>query len=532
MNSKKINIFIFLLFFFLSLILCGNNENEIDDINKQKKNAEKFFSTLDFSSVITYDDSNYITRIKNDKPLLMYIYEPSCIECQETIPIFIKFSDFLKKNKTDLTMARVNAKENPEFSKDYKIKEFPTLLYIGRDRQVLEYKYEVNEYNLLKFVNKKIWDEVLKFETMLEVNNTVNDTKYKEHQVFVLSTLAFDHKKEMFNKIAHENDREIFIQCFSIECYNEYNEDIVIYKDFDEKVILYSDHFKSGADRLEIDKIKKFIMRYSVEAGGLLANEFFLLSKDYKRKMIIYFRNSEDSEQTAHDKDIKQAGLEIRKKIGYTFVSDIRGNEFWEKTADDFVISESELPALVYVDKINLKERQKCKTYRINNVDLSKLNRDYVLRFARDVEKKKYSRDLRTEFPPENIDINSPFRIVVGRTYDKEIIGAKQNILIIFTKAKYACDICDKYIEIVKEFKDTSEIKDNMIYAIINGDKNEARGISFKEEDLPFIYFYTNGEQTKSKYKFKPKEMEKITKEYLELFIRESLKGNDVKEDL
>jgi hypothetical protein len=336
----------------------------------------------------------------------------------------------------------------------------------------------------------------------------------------------------MFNKIAHENDREIFIQCFSIECYNEYNEDIVIYKDFDEKVILYSDHFKSGADRLEIDKIKKFIMRYSVEAGGLLANEFFLLSKDYKRKMIIYFRNSEDSEQTAHDKDIKQAGLEIRKKIGYTFVSDIRGNDFWEKTADDFVISESELPALVYVDKINLKERQKCKTYRINNVDLSKLNRDYVLRFARDVEKKKYSRDLRTEFPPENIDINSPFRIVVGRTYDKEIIGAKQNILIIFTKAKYACDICDKYIEIVKEFKDTSEIKDNMIYAIINGDKNEARGISFKEEDLPFIYFYTNGEQTKSKYKFKPKEMEKITKEYLELFIRESLKGNDVKEDL
>ena len=46
---------------------------------------------------------------------------------------------------------------------------------------------------------------------MLEVNNIVNDT-YKEHQVFVLSTLAFYLKKEMFNKIAHDNDREIFIQ--------------------------------------------------------------------------------------------------------------------------------------------------------------------------------------------------------------------------------------------------------------------------------------------------------------------------------
>jgi len=107
----------------------------------------------------------------------MYIYDPSCWECQEGISVFIKFADFLKENKTDLTMARVNAKENPEFSKDYKIKEFPTILFIGRDRKVLEYKYEVTEYNLLKFTNKKVWDEVLKFETMLEVNNTVNDIK-------------------------------------------------------------------------------------------------------------------------------------------------------------------------------------------------------------------------------------------------------------------------------------------------------------------------------------------------------------------
>ena len=161
-------------------------------------------------------------------------------------------------------------------------------------------------------------------------------------------------------------------------------------------------------------------MRYSVEAGGQLANEFFLLSKNYKRKMIRYFRSSEDTERTAHDKDIKEAGLEIRKKIGYTFVSDIQGNYFQEKTARDFVISQSELPVISYVNRINLKERQKCKTFRINNVDLSKLKRDFVLRFARDVEKKKYYRDLKTEFPPENIDINSPFRIVVGRIYDKK----------------------------------------------------------------------------------------------------------------
>jgi len=533
MKSQKIILYINIFFIFASIIYCAHKENEPGDINENNLNKDNFFSTLDFSTVVKYDDSNYIERIKNDKPLFIYVYDPSCLDCQKTIPIFISLSDFLKKNKTDIVMARVNAQENPEFSKDYKIKDyFPTLIYIGRDRIPLEYKYEITRYNLLRFLNKKLYGDTLEFEELAQVNKTVADKKYKKHQVFVLSTLAFEHKKEIFNKYAHENDREIFIHCFSIECYNEYNEDIVIYKDFDEKIILYSDHFKSGADRLEIDKVRKFVMRYSVEAGGLLENEFFLLSKDYKRKMIIYFRDSNDEEQIKYDKVIKEAGLEIRKKIGYTFVSDIKGDEFYEKVAEDFAIAKHELPTLLYVDKINLKERKKCKTYRITNVDLSQLNRDYVLRFAKDVQKNKYSRDLKTELPLENNgdNIDTPFKKVIGRTYDKEIINQKKNILIAFIDTKNTCELCNKYLEVMKEYKQNNE--NDMVYAYIDGTKNEARGISFNENDLPFIYFYTNGESNKSKYKFKPSNEENINKEHLELFIKEALKGNDVKEDL
>ena len=533
MNYSKLALFIFLLLKLSCLIYASHQEDDNRDVNEKLKDSFNFFNTLQFNSVVKYDDKNYITRIKNDKPLLMYVYSTTCEECQETLPIFISFSDFLKKNKTDITMAGVNGLENPEFCKDYKIKDYPTLLYIGRDRKLLEYKYEVNEYNLLKFVSKKIYGDVLNFETMAEVNKTVADKKYKKGQVFVLSTLAFDYKKDLFNKIAYENDREIFIQCFSIECYNEYNEDIVIYKDFDEKAILYSEHFKSGSDRLEADKIRKFISRYSVEAGGELANEYFLLSKDYKRKMVIYFRDANDENQVKYDTYIKEAGLELRKKIGYSFVSDIKGNDFMEKIAQDFVISPSELPTLLYVDKINLKERKKCKTYRITNVDLNKLNRDYVLRFVKDVQKNRYSRDLKTEFPPKDSDKdNNGLKIVVGRTYDRDIIREKKNVLITFISSKSQNELCNKYLEAVKGYRQSIENEDKMVFAVIDGSKNEARSISFNENDLPFIYFYTNGESNKSKYKYKPNDNEKVNKEYLDLFIKEALKGNDVKEDL
>ena len=532
----------FLLFIYISLFSLlspAHNDNEVDDINDVLFNIrteDDYFQKVDFKNVVTYDDSNYVTRIKNDKPLLMFIYAPYEPQCQQSVDIFVSMADFIKNNKTDLTMAKVNVKDNKDFAKEYKIDDVPKLIFIGRNRKVVEYKQEITYYNLLRFINKKLYGNALEFEKLEEVNATVADPKYKKNQVFVLSTLAFEFKKEIFNNYAEENDREIFIHCFSIECYNEYNEDIVIYKHFDEKIILYSDHFKSGADRLDVDKIRKFVMRYSIEAGGLLENEYFILSKNYKRKMIIYFRDSKDENQTKYDKVIKEAGLEIRKKIGYTFVSDIAGDDFAKKISENFVIAKHELPTLLYVDKINLKDFKKCKTYRITNVNLDNLNKNYVFKFVKDVQKNRIYKDLKTQFPPDpalNINLNSPYKIIVGRTYDNEIVRNKKNVIITFVDRKNKCDLCDKYLEVIKQYKEKLEEKNKYEFAVIDGANNDARGISFIESDLPFIYFYTNGERNKNKYLFKPEDKgQEISVEKLEIFIKETLKSNDAKEDL
>jgi hypothetical protein len=257
-----------------------------------------------------------------------------------------------------------------------------------------------------------------------------------------------------------------------------------------------------------------------------------MLSKEYKRKMIIYFRDGNDENQVKYDKVMKEAGLEIRKKVGYTFISDIKGSDFYQKVAEDFVISPSELPTLLYVDKINLKDRKKSKTYRITNVDLTKMTKEFVFKFVKDVQKNKYYRDLRTEFPDsDNTNVNSPFKKVIGRTYDKLVLDEKRNVLITFIDNKNKCEMCQTYLDIVAKYKEENN-NENIVYEVIDGARNEARGFTFTESELPFIYFYTNGESIKSKYKFKPKEKENLTKERLDLFIKEALKGNDMKEDL
>ena len=536
----KKNYFLTLIYIILlSYVHPAHDGEEIDDINDilfNIKTEDNYFDKLDFKNVVTYDDKNYITRIKNDKPLLMFIYTPYDSNCQSAVQIFVSMADFIKNNKTDLTMAKVNIYDNKEFAKDYKIDDVPKLLFIGRDRNVLEYKQEITYYNLLRFINKKLYGNALEFEKLDEVNATVADPQYKKNQVFVLSTLAFDFKKEVFNKYAAENDREIYIHCFSIECYNEYNEDIVIYKHFDEKIILYSDHFKSGSDRLDVDKIRKFVMRYSVEAGGVLENEYFMLSKSYKRKMIIYFRDEKNENHTKYDKYIKEAGLEIRKKIGYTFVSDIKGNDFMKNVGESLVIAQHELPTLLYVDKINLKDLKKCKTYRITNVDLNKLNKEYVFKFVKDVQKNRILKDLKTQFPPDpslnSNNIDAPYKIILGRTYDKEVVNEKKNVLITFVDRKNKCDLCNEYLDVIKQYKETLENKNSLVFAVMDGANNEARGIPFEEKDLPFIYLYTNGEKHKTKYKYNPEKKEEISVEKLDLFIKETLKANDAKEDL
>ena len=177
-------IFIFLLL--LSLTFCAHNEGEVDDIDDVLFNIrteDDYFQKLDFKNVVTYEDSNYISRIKKDKPLLMYIYAPYVPECQQTIETFVSMANFIKNNKTDLTMAKVNIKDNKEFAKDYKINDVPKLLFIGQNRKVVEYKQEITYYNLLRFINKRLYGNALEFEKLEEVNATVADPQYKKNQV-------------------------------------------------------------------------------------------------------------------------------------------------------------------------------------------------------------------------------------------------------------------------------------------------------------------------------------------------------------
>ena len=151
-------------------------------------------------------------------------------------------------------------------------------------------------------------------------------------------------------------------------------------------------------------------------------------------------------------------------------------------------------------------------------------------------KKNRYYKYLKKKFLPDPLSstyMNGIYKIIVGRAYDNKIIRNKKNVIITFIDKKNKCDLCDKYLEVVKQYKNNLGNKNNFEFAVIDGANNDARGIQFIESDLPFIYFYTNEEKNKSKYMFKPEDKgQDISIELLEKFIKDTLKSNDVKGDL
>jgi thiol-disulfide isomerase/thioredoxin len=119
MNSQKLSLLFKYFLLLVSLASCAHNEDENDE---KLVNQNIFFDNLDFKAVVTYDDKNYMAKIKVDKPLMIYVYEPSCLYCQETIPIYIEFSDFLKKIKLILQWQELLPKKILNFLKIIKLK--------------------------------------------------------------------------------------------------------------------------------------------------------------------------------------------------------------------------------------------------------------------------------------------------------------------------------------------------------------------------------------------------------------------------
>ena len=528
--SKDYSFFLFLLIILFIFPLSisseesnATNENiTLNDTNQTFESMDDFnpFKNFDFGNVIWLDDSNATSMLKDNNSLLYVVfYSPWCGHCHKFMPEYVRTSKYAEEKNLTIKFAKIDASVSPNTSEEFHIEGIPAVFLINKGQKYLYEGVRTLE-GLIKFMKRKINNDLFIIETLKELKEYIDSSP-----LILLSTLK--NKSEIlyrsfidYSKVGINVD---FVSCITDECIKEYNEDIILFKNFDEKINKYSEDMgkKEGA---HINSIRDFIGIYGIENGANLTAKEINMMFDHSRKMIFYFRNSSIEEQTKVDKIIKELGKEYRNKKIYTVISDIEGDTLQENVANTFIVVKRDLPALIFYDlKENYTNEDMASIYSLRPATYEQLKKESIKEYINNILSGKIKKDLYSEAPLENYNING-LKYIIGRTFDKEVIEEKNNVILTLIDGTYITPETQKVLDIMRNLtkKYTPEEK-KIVFAYIDAAKNQPRDINLQGEMPPLVLLYTNAMPEKKVIKLNHQNFTLISEGDVEGFLTENL---------
>ena len=495
-----------------------NNSDEINGNNETIEENNDPFKDIDFGNVITLTDDNMTAQMKKDDILFMAFYAPWCENCHSFLIEFVATSRYAEEKNLTVKFSKIDVSECERISDDFKLEQYPTVYLVIKEKKYI-YEGERTKEALLKFLNRKLNDDVFQVKTLNEIN------EYVKNSSFVLLSTLTNLETVLYQSFLNYSKTALnieFLKCSTEECIKEYKNDIVLFKKFDEKINKYTKDFGNIADA-HINSVKEFFATFGVEAGGILNDTQINMMIEHKRKMLFYFRNSSDDEQTKNDKIIKELGFEFRKKKIYTVICDIQGNPFFENIGNTFVIVPKDLPTLLfYVMKPNSTIRDMPDVYSIRDAKKEQLKKEYIEEYINKIKDGKIKTDLFSEPPLDNYYING-LKYIIGRNYDKDVIEEENNVLLNFIEENMYCPECYTILNIMTNLTKKYAPDKKVIFAYIDVGKNQPRGINLANESAPLVFLYANTLPEKKIIKMTHKNWTEINEEYIENFLSENL---------
>ena len=518
--AKFLYLYLFLIFVYISplynSIETQNNSTEKNETlsNDTYKSDEQVFyddpfENLDFGNVIWLDDTNATSEIKKHELLYIVFYSPWCRYCHQFLPIYVSTSKYAAEQNLTIKFAKIDTSKSTNISHQFNIEGLPSVYLIYKGEKFF-FEGERSKDGLLRLVNKKVNDNIYKFETLSQINDFI-----KSGSLALLSTLK---NKELilyqsFLNYSKINQNIDFMVCTSDECLKEYKEDLILFKNYDEKINKYTELFGNIKDAKQ-DSLNEFIGTYAIECGAMLNNTQINMMLEFKRKMLFYFRNSSTDTQTKYDKVIKELGKELRDKKIYTVISDIKGEPVQENIASTFVILKQDLPTiLLYLES----------PYSLRPAKEDQLNKEFIKDYIDKILDGKILKDLYSEPPLEDYNVDG-LKYIIGRTYDKDVIEEKNNVLLTLIDGSYVGPDQLRVLDIMKNLTKKYTTKEKkIIFAFFDGSRNQPRDINLQQEDPPLVILYTNAMKEKKQIRMNHKNFTIITEEEVEDFLYEKL---------
>ena len=477
----KVSHIIILFFIIISLSKCEEEE--------ETSQVEEYSS----EDVLILNDTNVEDEIKNSDVLLLLTFAPWCPHCKNFKPTYLELAKKVKEEKLDYKIAVIDGDKNSNFSQAHNIKGFPTiLLFINKGEKEYEYNGAQDVDSILKYIKKKKETPYNIFEKLEELEKFI-----EENKLLLLLTEKDLEKEKIFKSIADKNTLFEFAICQSDECIGKYKSDIIFFKPHDEPFASLNNYLKEESLEFLTETLNDFISIFGVGMGAILDNLHPYFINEYKKSTLFFFRNEKDSNL---DSIIKEVAKKYRKKY-YFLISDV-DNDVGRETSQFFYLYDKDLPAVTFYEI----KGDDTFVYKMED----KITKDNIIKFIDDVNNNKILPLLATsEEPTKDLIDKYKFKIVIGKTYDEEIIKDPHNVLVLLHSTYDNKEDFEIFELLMDKYKDNSEYDLKFVSYEINSNEIRYGGEPIK---VPTVYLYLKKEKDNPSHYYGDYKFEEVDK--------------------
>ena len=456
------------------------------------------------NGTITLTDSSIEKAINQFDNLIIFFYAPWCGHCKGFEPEYHKASLILKKE--NITLAKIDSSNNKLSAEKYKINGFPTILFFKKGVQI-EFEGARSSKELINWARKKagIPIQILKTKEDLEQFKSNND----------ICLVYFGDKEEDIKRFS---DVSLIIEEFPFAVIKDKNiikketnnSTIILYKHFDEKKVELKNFNKK--------KLIEFINQNALPKVMVFNDKSVQYIFQKKHPALILFENNNTDNWNYYGNIMTKVSQTIKGKMPLV-MTDIKDG-ISSRLAEYVGITEKDLPLISILDT-----RSDFKKYNMKK----EINYDNIIQFIKDWEQNKLKRTLKSEKEPKNND--GIVHVVVGITFEKEVINNNKDVMIIF----YApwCNHCKEFMPKYEQAAKILKGNDKLILAKIDGSANEVENIPIA--GFPTILFFPGNKKNEKPIQYKgqrnTEELIKFIKKYSYNKIEDKEEDEEIEEN-
>ena len=452
------------------------------------------------NETIILTDSTIEKAINQFENLIIYFYAPWCGHCKTFEPEYQKSSKILKKE--NIYLAKIDSSNNNLSAQKYKINGFPSILFF-KNGIPFEFEGARSSRELIIWGRKKAGIPIQLLNTKEDIENFKSN-----NDICLIYFGNIEEEIKKFSDVSMIIEEYPFAIVTNISLINLYsnNNTIVLFKHFDEKKVELKNFNKK--------KIIDFIQENALPKVMLFNDRSAQYIFQKKHPALILFEEKDSEDWNYYGNIMAQISDKIKGKIVIVMTDISEGIS--SRLADYVGIKEKDLPLVSILDT-----RKDFKKYIMKG----DINYDNILKFFQDWEQNKLKRALKSEKEPKNN--NDIVRVIVGKTFEKEVINNDKDVMLIF----YApwCNHCKEFMPKYEEAANKLKVNDKLIFAKIDGSANEVESITIS--GFPTLFFFPGNKKSEKPIQYNGKRTTEDIIEFIKKYSSNKIKEKIEKEN-